>query len=125
MSQQTRKKSKRRVRSEAAPTEKGIDQNQPFDTYETPGHLIRRLQQSVVGLYYERLLDTGVTPVQFTSMMALRRYPGVDQRKLAKLVALDRSTVGSVVERLERRGLIVREPSATDGRRKALYITQQ
>lgn len=119
------KKKTTKPRSQKSADIKGIDQDCLFDTYTTPGHLIRRLQQAVVGLYYEKLLDTGVTPVQFTSMMAIRRFPGTDQRRLAQLVALDRSTIGSVLERLEKRGLITRKILPDDKRHKAIFITHE
>jgi DNA-binding MarR family transcriptional regulator len=55
--------------------------------------------------------------------MAIRRHPGVDQRGLARLIAFDRSTTGTVVEHLERRGLITRRTSRRDRRNKELFLS--
>jgi DNA-binding MarR family transcriptional regulator len=61
--------------------------------------------------------------VQYSALMAIRAFAGIDQRGLARVIAFDRSTISSVVERLERRGLIVRETDRADRRYKALYVT--
>ncbi|HEX7007921.1 MAG TPA: MarR family winged helix-turn-helix transcriptional regulator [Alphaproteobacteria bacterium] len=112
----------RRIRQRAA-TRKGIDQDQPFFLYEAPGHMVRRLHQIAVSIFLEQTRDFRITPVQYSSLMAIRAFPGIDQRSLARVIAFDRSTIGSVVERLERRGLVVRETDPGDRRYKALYVT--
>lgn len=102
---------------------KGIDQNEPFDLYQTPGHLIRRLHQIVVSLCYESWGDLDISPVQYGALMAIRAFPGIDQRGLSRAIAIDRSTIGTVGEQLERRGLIERRASTRDKRNKALFLT--
>ncbi|MGH6752201.1 MAG: MarR family winged helix-turn-helix transcriptional regulator [Bradyrhizobium sp.] len=103
----------------------GIDQYLAFDIYETPGYLIRRLQQIVVGLYYDNTAENGVTPVQYAALIAIRRHPGIDQLRLAQIIAFDRSTIGSVLERLEKRGLVRRTTDVEDRRRKSLFLTPE
>jgi DNA-binding MarR family transcriptional regulator len=112
----------RRGRQRAA-TRKGIDQDQPFFLYDAPGHLVRRLHQIAVSIFLEQMRGFRITPVQYSSLVAIRAFPGIDQRGLARVIAFDRSTIGSVVERLERRGLVVREVDRADRRYKALYVT--
>ncbi len=102
----------------------GIDQDQPFDLYETPGHMVRRLHQIVVSLCSDQWGDLNLNTVQYGALLAVRRHPAIDQRSLARVIALDRSTTGSVVETLERRGLIFRQTSQRDRRNKELFITE-
>jgi DNA-binding MarR family transcriptional regulator len=102
---------------------RGIDQDQPFDLYQTPGHLVRRLHQIVVSLCYERWGDLDISPVQYGALMAIRAYPGIDQRGLSRAIAIDRSTIGTVGEQLERRGLIERRIGTRDKRNKELFLT--
>lgn len=109
-------------RTRGAPR-KGIDQDQPFLLHAAPGHLVRRLHQIAVSIFLEKTRAFRVTPVQYSALMAIRAFAGIDQRGLAGVIAFDRSTIGSVVERLERRGLIVRETDRADRRYKALYVT--
>ena len=89
-----------------------------------PGHLIRRLQQIAVAIFLEDTAQFGVTPVQYAALRWLGSSPGIDQRTLAGKVGLDTSTLGGVVDRLESRGLVIRQPSATDRRVKQLWLPE-
>ncbi|MDI9330484.1 MAG: MarR family transcriptional regulator [Alphaproteobacteria bacterium] len=90
-----------------------------------PGHLIRRLQQIAVAIFLEDTASFGITPVQYAALLSLNDHPGVDQRTLAALVGLDASTLGGVVDRLETRGWLQRQPSPTDRRVKLLNISPE
>jgi DNA-binding MarR family transcriptional regulator len=93
--------------------------------YRRPGFLMRRAHQISVSLFMDETTVSGVTPSQYGMMYILRARPGVDQIGLAKLAGLDRSTVGLVVGKLERQGLVMRSPSAGDRRRKELALTPE
>lgn len=88
-----------------------------------PGHSIRRLHQIAVALFMEETAGSGVTPVQFAAMAAVHGEPGIDQRTLAANIAFDTSTIGGVIDRLEKRGLMRRLTSPTDRRVRLLELT--
>jgi MarR family transcriptional regulator, lower aerobic nicotinate degradation pathway regulator len=88
-----------------------------------PGHLIRRLQQIAVAIFLEDTAGFGITPVQYAALRWLGHNPGIDQRTLAGKIGLDTSTLGGVLDRLESRGVLVRQPSGTDRRVKQLSLT--
>lgn len=88
-----------------------------------PGHQIRRLQQIAVGIFMEETADVDLTPVQFASLFVVQRQPGIDQRTLARTIGFDTSTIGGVVDRLERRGLMRRNASPDDRRVRLLTVT--
>jgi DNA-binding MarR family transcriptional regulator len=96
-----------------------------FDFRHAPGHLIRRAHQVAVALFMEETADFDVTPVQFAILNALLEDPGEDQVTLARKVAFDAATFGSVIARLEARGWVRREPDAGDRRRKLLWVTAE
>jgi DNA-binding MarR family transcriptional regulator len=96
-----------------------------FEVATAPGHLIRRAQQIAVSIFAECLAEADITPVQFAILNALRETPDIDQVTLAKRVAFDPATSGSVIGRLEVKGWLVRQAHATDRRRKLLVITPQ
>jgi DNA-binding MarR family transcriptional regulator len=89
---------------------------------EMPGHLIRRLQQIASALFLEQAKPFDFTPVQYAALVAIKNNPGLDQTALCNTIALDRSTIGDVVGRLEKRGLIRRANGAADRRTKTLHI---
>ena len=94
-----------------------------FDFAHAPGHLIRRAQQIAVAEFTRAAAEHDVTPVQFAFMHAMLQTPGVDQITLAKQVAFDAATSGSVIGRLEAKGWVRREADPQDRRRKLLYLT--
>ena len=90
---------------------------------DMPGHLIRRLQQIASALFLDQAKAFEFTPVQYAALVAIKAHPGLDQTALCNEIALDRSTMGDVVSRLEKRGLINRTNGAADRRTKSLHIT--
>jgi DNA-binding MarR family transcriptional regulator len=88
-----------------------------------PGHYIRRLQQIAVGIFLEEAAGSGITPVQFAALVAVSEHPGIDQRTLASHIAFDTSTIGGVIDRLERDGLMQRQTSPADRRARVLKLT--
>ncbi len=94
-----------------------------IDLQATPGHLIRRAQQIAVSIFAEQLSSADITPVQFAILNALLGSPGIDQVSLAKRVAFDPATSGSVIGRLEAKGWVVRQADPNDRRRKLLVVT--
>lgn len=89
-----------------------------------PGFHIRRLQQIAVAVFMEETQDFGITPVQYAALSAVQRQPGVDQRSLARSIGFDTSTIGSVIDRLEARGLMLRNTSQADKRVRLLTVTE-
>lgn len=90
---------------------------------EKPGHLIWRAYQLTWQLFGEEAGSLEITPVQEASLLVLARRSNIDQKTLAELVALDRSTAGNVIGRLEERGLISRVPNDSDRRARLLSLT--
>jgi DNA-binding MarR family transcriptional regulator len=90
---------------------------------EMPGHVIRRLQQISLALFMEQTKDFEITPVQYSAIVAINNHPGMDQTALCNIIAFDRSTIGDVVGRLEKKKLIKRLNGSVDRRTKSLYIT--
>ena len=96
------------------------------DLYELPGHLIRRLHQISVSVFAARMARAGhgLTPVQFAALLTIGEQPGIDQATLAALIAYDKVTIGGVVDRLTRKGLVSRTRSERDRRARALDLTE-
>ena len=61
--------------------------------------------------------------MQYAALTAIQKFPDLDTTRLSNLIALDRSTLGNVVERLDGKGWIERRTSAEDRRAKSLRIT--
>jgi DNA-binding MarR family transcriptional regulator len=92
------------------------------EIYRRPGFMLRRAHQIAVGIFAEECGEFDLTTTQHGVLTALRRFPALDQISLGRLLGLDRSTIGTVVKRLEERGLIERGVSG-DKRRRVLNLT--
>jgi len=100
-----------------------VDPDIELQIQQKPGHLIRRLQQIAFAIFMDKTREFGITPVQYSAILAVESHPGIDQTTLCNIIAFDRSTIGDVVSRLEKKKMIVRRPGSADRRTKALYIT--
>ena len=90
------------------------------------GHLIRRLHQHSTQTFQAHTRAAGheLTSVQFAALDAIAQQPGIDQATLAAAISFDRATIGGVLERLESKGWIRRETSASDRRARLLHLTR-
>jgi DNA-binding MarR family transcriptional regulator len=92
--------------------------------YTAPGYLFRRMQQIAVAIFVEECKAYDLTPVQYAALVAIGTHPGIDATRLSAVIAFDRSTLGSVIERLEAKDYIKRKPSPGDKRVKLLDLTK-
>ncbi|MGY3032889.1 DNA-binding MarR family transcriptional regulator [Bradyrhizobium sp. USDA 4354] len=92
--------------------------------YAAPGYLFRRMQQIAVSIFMEECKAFDLTPVQYAALVAIHTHPGIDATRLSAVIAFDRSTLGSVIERLQAKDYIERKPASEDKRIKLLYLTK-
>lgn len=95
-----------------------------LDLESLPGHYIRRLQQIAVAIFLQETEAHGITPVQYAALHRVGMMPGVDQRTLARSIGLDTSTIAGVIDRLEARGLMLRNASPEDRRVRLLSLSE-
>jgi DNA-binding MarR family transcriptional regulator len=93
------------------------------DIYRQPGHLIRRAHQIATAVFAIETKAFDLTAVQFSALVVIREHPGTDATRVSDLIYFDRSTIGNVLDRLEKKGLIRREAGVEDRRTKRLFLT--
>lgn len=91
--------------------------------YSRSGHLIRRLNQISVAMFLDATADFDITPRQFAALNMIREVPNIDQVSLSNMIAVDRTTIVKVLDRLADKGLITRSRSPTDRRTNFLNAT--
>jgi len=89
---------------------------------DVPGHLIRRAQR-VHTAYWAQVFDRELTGPQYAAIHVLARWPDLNQRQLGDVAGLDKSTAADLLDRLERRGWVVRHRDPADGRGKLLALS--
>jgi DNA-binding MarR family transcriptional regulator len=94
----------------------------PPNMTSAPGYVLRRLYQAYQAAWFNQVDQVATNP-QVAVLMAVDHYPGVEQGAIGESIALDRSTMASIVTRLEKRGWLLRQKSDEDGRKRLLYLT--
>ncbi|MDO8974355.1 MarR family winged helix-turn-helix transcriptional regulator [Reyranella sp.] len=89
------------------------------------GPLSRRFFQVYLGLISEVLEPFDLDPAFYSVLVELHDNPGVDQRRLGDALGIDRTTIGEMVDELERRRLLERKVAAEDRRARSLRLTKQ
>lgn len=77
-----------------------------FHFREQVGHLLRRAMQRHVSIFEDICPEDQLTPVQFAVLCAAIEHGPVSQNQLARLCAIDPSTMKGIIERLSERKLI-------------------
>jgi DNA-binding MarR family transcriptional regulator len=107
-------------------TRKKTSEDQGLDFGILPGlagYQLRLAQIAIFRDFAQSLGEFDVTPGLFGVIVIIDANPGLKQSELARAAHLDRSTVVSVIDNLERRGLVERRPADNDRRSNALVLT--
>lgn len=87
------------------------------------GFHLRCAQVAAFESFKEYLRPYGLSPGQLGTLYLIAANPGASQSAIADALLFDRSTMVQIIDQLEARGLVVREPSANDRRTHALRLT--
>lgn len=102
------------------PDDKGLD----FGILPSlAGYQLRLAQIAIFRDFAQSLGEFEVTPGLFGVLVIIDANSGLKQSELARAAHLDRSTVVSVIDNLERRGLVERRAADNDRRSNALVLT--
>ena len=93
----------------------------PF--YDTPGHLVRRLQQVTQGIFESEAGSFGITPAQYAILATVKLLPGREQREIATAAGYDVVTTSQIVRRLEAMALLRRDKGSRSRRGHSLQLT--
>lgn len=89
------------------------------------GYQLRLAQIAIFRDFATTLGALDITPGLYGMLVIIEANPGLKQSALAKAAHLDRSTVVSVIDNLERRALVERRAADSDRRSNALHLTAE
>lgn len=89
-------------------------------------YLLKRAEQTLTAMYTERCRSSGLrlTISQLLLLCAVDAVPGAHQALAARMTGMDTPTATLVIRGLVKRGLMDRESSSEDRRRRVLAVTQ-
>lgn len=88
------------------------------------GYHLRRAQSAVFQDFAATMDGAEVTPSQFGVLALIEANSGLSQTHLARILGVDRSTVVTVIDKLERQGLVERAARPDDRRSHALRLSR-
>lgn len=89
------------------------------------GYQINHLARLLEAALRVRITPHGVAPGQFAQLLALYELDGLSQSDLCRAVQIDQSTMALTLRRMERDGLVSRQPSQQDRRRTEIRLTDR
>jgi DNA-binding MarR family transcriptional regulator len=89
----------------------------------SPYRMLKRAAQFGSHVFSGEAGDAGLTPRQYTVLLAVEQNDGISQTALVKLTGIDRSTLADLVARLMAQGYLQRRRSKDDGRTNSLRNT--
>lgn len=113
----------RKNASAAAQLTMGVASTKTSRESENNAYLVRQLHRAFLRLLASYLSPHGLTPLQWTILRQLWRRDGDSQVELAQAVGVEKATLTSVLDSLERRRLIKRVRSTEDRRKYGIYLT--
>jgi DNA-binding MarR family transcriptional regulator len=88
------------------------------------GFHIRLAYGAVYRHFTETFNDLGLTQKQVSVLWLIDDHPGIAQADIGRRLQMDRATVMAIINRLQKRGFVVRGPSPDDRRRQTLKLTE-
>ena len=88
------------------------------------GYVLRRAQVAVSRSFVEIFADLDVRQTQLGVLSVVESAPGLKPSRVGTLLGIKRTNMAPLLDDLERRGLVRREPAPDDRRSQALFLTE-
>lgn len=86
-------------------------------------HLLRQLFQQHTSRWQQAMPE--LTKPQYAVMRAIAEHPGIEQVALTDVAVSTKATLAEMLNRMEIRGLVRREPDPQDKRRRFVFLTAE
>jgi DNA-binding MarR family transcriptional regulator len=96
-----------------------------FDKTRSAGHLINHAARLFAHALHDRMKHLGLAPAQFMALVELWETDGLTQAELTERLGVEQATLAGTLARMERDGLIKRQPHPDDRRAKRNLLTAE
>lgn len=96
-----------------------------YDIENSIGFLLSKGYQRAWALLREEIDKYELTPPQFALLAFLWKEDGLTQTELSEKGQIDRTTLGGLIDRLEKNGLVQRRKHPKDRRAFQIHLTSQ
>jgi MarR family transcriptional regulator, lower aerobic nicotinate degradation pathway regulator len=96
-----------------------------IDIEKSIGFLLAKAYQRACALFKEEFDRYDLTPQQFGLLAFLWIEDGLSQTELTARSQIDRTTMGGLIDRLEKEGMVERRPHPEDRRAYQVFLTDR
>ena len=89
------------------------------------GYNARRAALAVIDVFVQRMTPFQLKPVDFSVLSLVRHNPGITSRQLCTALGILPPNLVGMVNTMEKRDLVARQPHPRDGRAMGLHLTPQ
>lgn len=89
------------------------------------GYQVNHLARLLAHALRDQMAPLAVVPGQFAQLLSLYEQDGLTQAELCDRVRIEQPTMANTLTRMQRDGLVDREPDPTDGRRSLVMLTER
>ena len=111
--------------SAAVPPQSAAEDDPLYTIEQQVGFLLRRAHQRSAAIFQDLFASSGLTPLQFTSLVKIRDQGRASQNQLGRLTYADPATIMGVINRLVERRLIRKSADPDDKRKSILILTSK
>lgn len=87
------------------------------------GYNFRRAYITIMPLFEKRMRKLELRPVDFTVLSLLKANPHINQKRLSRAINVSPPNLATLLDRLQQRGLLMRERNPLDRRSQTLALT--
>ena len=88
------------------------------------GYVLRRAQMAVFRDFFAAFEAFDIRPAQYSILTVIECNPGLKQSEVSEALGIQRTNFVAMVDELQRRGLVRRDPAPNDRRSYALVLTE-
>lgn len=89
------------------------------------GYNCRRAYINILPLFHKRMEKFELRTVEFTVLSLLKSNPNISQKRLSKAINVSPPNLATLLDRLEERGLVLRQRNPLDKRSQTLVLTPE
>lgn len=93
------------------------------DPHDVLAYLLKRANQQLTALIDAALEHLGIDSKEFGTLRVLAHREPASQLEVAQRLGIDRTTMVAILDVLERKGIVVRQPDPADRRRNIVALT--
>ena len=88
------------------------------------GYSLRRAYITIMPMFEKRMTKYDLRPVDFSVLSILKSNPNITQKRLSQAISVSPPNLATLLDRLENRGLVIRQRNPMDKRSQTLVLTE-